>query len=503
MTPLFRSPYPLLRVAELLIAGLLLGHAFPVVEAWLVVAAVVLVAALAAGRRVVLQSVLLQLLWLVLGGCLMARAVTEIGVQLPDRDVDYEAVITSEPTVHGKVVMADMLIINEHGDPMKVKASIQRDTPEGRWRQLQVGSGIRARSLLVPPTNFRSGPFDYARYLREHGYRACTIIYMHRWQAAAVSLRSLSSMERVVLLAKQWRHQLLQHLSNMGVEGQEYAVIAALTLGEKSFLSKDLQEDYSISGASHVLALSGLHMSILFTLLSLLLRPWRRQWLAQLFILLLVWSYVVLVGFSPSVVRSATMLTMFSLVTMTERNGVTLNTLSLAAIVLLWVRPLTLYDIGFQMSFMAVLGIVLLQRPINRIVPFKFLLRHRRISWAWSMVTVSLAAQLFVSPLVLHYFGRFSCYFLLSNFVAIPCATIILYATIMLVPLALIPVVGTLWAQALSFVVAVMNGSLGWVASLPGASVEGLYWTWPQVVAGYALLMVITYSLMKLLPGRS
>lgn len=482
----------MLRAALALLVGMVLGHALPAALPWLVAALVLAVVAIALWRFMVWQSVAVTLLWLVLGGYQMARSVSQPQPALPTGDVAYEAVLTSEPVWQGKVLRADMVIL-DGATTIKTKASFFCDSVDTRWKALRVGMGIRARSLLTAPANYRDGTFDYAAYLRQHGYRACTFIYIRNWVEAEVSLTSLSALDRTVLLAKMWRHRLVERLSALGMEGQDYAVIAALTLGEKSFLSKELKDDYSVSGASHVLALSGLHLGIIYGLLTFLFFGWKKQWAAQLFVMTLIWAYVVLVGFSPSVVRSATMLTVYAVVSLLQRDRFSLNTIGLVAVVMLCINPQNLYDLGFQMSFLAVLGILLFFPLFDRMVSRPYLQRHRVLSWLWGMVAVSLSAQLLIFPLVAYHFGRFSCYFLLSNFIAIPCATVLLYGIVLLVPVSFLPLLGGWLATALAFVARMMNAGLQWVASLPGASIEGIAWSAAQTWAVYVLLACFYY----------
>lgn len=478
---------------------MLAGHCWPSMTTWLVAMGGCVVLAVALRRNALGQSVAVSLLWLALGGWLMARAVDDMTTPLPPDETTYEAVLTSEPSVHGRVVTADLLIPKgpQQHEPMKVKASILRDA-DGRWQSLQVGMGIRARSLLATPTNNPNAAFDYARYLQEHGFRARTFIYKDNWTLAQVDLTPLPSLERASLLAKQQRHRLLERLGSLGIQGQDYAVVAALTLGEKTHLSQQIKDDYSVSGASHVLALSGLHLGIIYSLLVYLMWRWRRKWLTQLLALTLIWSYVLLVGFSPSVMRSALMLTIYAVVSLLQRDHFSLNTLSLAAIVLLATDPLSVYDIGFQMSFLAVLGIFLFFPLINGLVCQEQLRRFGVLRWVWNMIAVSLSAQILIFPLVALHFGRFSCYFLLANFIAIPCATVLLYGIVALIPLSLFPVMAAGWVKVLAFVAKVMNGGLQLIASLPGASIENISWTSQQTACVY-LLIACFYFLWKFL----
>ncbi len=154
-----------------------------------------------------------------------------------------------------------------------------------------------------------------------------------------------------------------------------------------------------------MLALSGLHLGIIYAILTLLMGGGRRwRWLAQGIILTAIWTYVVLVGMPASVIRSATMLNICSVCLVLQRQQASVNTLAFAAIVMLLANPLNLWDVGFQMSFMAVLAIMVYYRSIYYLLP----LRHRLARWAWGMASVSIAAQLGTAPLVMYYFGRFS-----------------------------------------------------------------------------------------------
>ena len=138
-----------------------------------------------------------------------------------------------------------------------------------------------------------------------------------------------------------------------------YAVVAAMALGDKSALTQDLRDVYSVTGASHVLALIGLHLGIIYTLLSLFV--FRRRWqvLSQVIVILSVWAFVFLVGMSTSVMRSAVMLSVYALLSLGHRDRMSVNTLAFTAIVMLMISPMSLFDVGFQMSYMAVFSILL------------------------------------------------------------------------------------------------------------------------------------------------
>ena len=263
-----------------------------------------------------------------------------------------------------------------------------------------------------------------------------------------------------------------------------------MVLGDKSALSRDIKDTYSITGASHVLALSGLHLGIIYVLLSMLVVGRRWRFITQILIILSIWAFVFLVGMPTSVVRAAVMLTVYALLALGHRNKMSVNTLAFTAIVMLLFQPSALFTISFQMSFMAVLSILLFVPLFERAFSAEYLMTHRCVKWLWGIVTVSCAAQIGVAPLIAYYFGRFSSWFLLTNFIVIPAAMLILYLSLLVL---LIPQLAFLLVQ----VVNGLNSVLTRMAQLPGASIDGLHPTLTQTVLVYVVIMAV-YVLLSL-----
>ena len=307
-------------------------------------------------------------------------------------------------------------------------------------------------------------------------------------QRAQQEPSSVSRLDRSKTYFLAQRAKLLERLSESGVDGSVYAVVAAMTLGDKSQLTKELRDIYAVSGASHILALSGLHLGIIYTLLSLLLSRRRWQVISQVVIIVCIWLFVFLVGMSASVVRSAVMITVYALLSLGHRDKMSVNTLAFAAIVMLLFNPKSLFDVGFQLSFMAVLAILLFYPLFESVWSQQFLFDHRLFRWLWTMLAVSCAAQIGVAPLIAYYFGRISCYFLLTNLVVVPAATLILYLSLLVL---LIPSL----AYLLIYIVDALNQLLSWIAMLPGASIEGLHPTPLQVWMTYVIIGAV-YGLL-------
>lgn len=311
-------------------------------------------------------------------------------------------------------------------------------------------------------------------------------------QRAQQESPQVSRLERSKNYFLSQRARLLDRLSENGVDGNVYAVVAAMALGDKSQLTKELKETYAVTGAAHVLALSGLHLSIIYTLLSLLLCRRRWQVVSQVLIIICIWSFVFLVGMSASVVRSAVMLTAYALLSLGNRNRMSVNTLAFTAIVMLIVHPLSLFDIGFQLSFLAVLSILIWYPVFEALIPQSFLMSHRLVRWLWSLLGVSCAAQLGTAPLIAYYFGRFSSLFLITNFVVIPFAPLILYLTLAVL---FVPSI----AYLLIYIVNALNGILAFVASTPWVSIT-LHPSILQIIMVYVIIAA-TYLLIDRLLG--
>ena len=503
---------PLLRLVICLMAGIVVGDSVGTVS-WLWPAFVVMVvASLLLWRYAVLQSVGIAVCFVLLGWLLVQRQEASLRVSWPDKEVCYEAVVLSEPVEKAKTMAVDILL-TESGRKLKCyfykekrREGVRREgvRREGvRSRTLKIGDGLRIQSRIRPNSEWRKGSFDYRRYLEVHGFTGRTFVSSWKWQKVELSLKSLSRLDRTRLYFLTLRSRLLERLAtdqttpnpparlcrllptgrkNSG--GEAYAVVAAMTLGDKSALTHDLRDIYAITGASHILALSGLHLSIIFMLLTLLLRGIRHFTflLFYLFTFTSVWAFVFLVGMPVSVIRSATMLTVYALLSLGHRDKMSVNTLAFTALLVLIVSPLSLFDIGFQMSYLSVFAILLIVPLSERLFPVGYLMTHRVIRWFWGMVAVSCAAQIGVAPLVAYYFGRLPVFFLLTNFIVIPAAFLILWLS---------PVVFLFpsLANILLYIVSRLNTLLTTIATIPGASIDGLHPTKLQATMTYVVIV--------------
>ncbi|MFO7977065.1 MAG: ComEC/Rec2 family competence protein [Bacteroidales bacterium] len=274
------------------------------------------------------------------------------------------------------------------------------------------------------------------------------------------------------LLARQRALQTLHH--HLG-PGHEYAVVSALLLGQREELDQNLQREFAGAGAMHILCVSGLHVGIIYLVLKFLLSFLKKlpagMFIQTVAIVLLLWFYAAITGFLPPVLRACTMFSFVALGQNLKRSTNIYNTLAASALVLVLVDPFIITRIGFQLSYIAVTGIVSLQPWLYKKICFNNYLASR----AWAIITVSLAAQLATAPLVLYYFHQFPNYFLLTNLLVIPLAGFVIYSAILTLLLSPLPFLSILAGKLLFWLTSLMHGFVRFVEALPYATSSGLF----------------------------
>lgn len=417
---------------------------------------------------------------------------TAAETEFPKEETVYRLRVNDFPEVRERTFLCRVWLKERHDSlgihPVNKQAILyfQRDSLSSR---LQMGEELWVRSRISPPVSARNfDEFDYARYLIRKGISGTGFVASGHWQFSECRKEKEGIATVLYRLAASYRTQIENLYRRLGIEGDELAVLSALTLGDKTDLSESVRESYSVAGVSHVLALSGLHVGLLYALAFFLLRPLLLggqfgRVLRSLLLILLLWLFAFFTGLSPSVVRSAAMFSIWALADLCGRQSFSLNTLALTAWLMLLVRPVWLFDVGFQLSFAAVLSILLFQPFLYRLCP----VRHRAGTYLWGLVSVSVAAQLGTAPLVLFYFSRFSTHFLLTNLLVVPLVTLILYAAVVLL---LTPMSGlqAVAAVGLEKMLRMLNLLVRWVEQLPYASVDGI-WLYPLEVAGCYLVL--------------
>ena len=474
---------PLLPLTICLMVGILLANVVGQWPTMLAVLSVAVVVTSLLGRWPRCQTAGIAVCCLLLGMTLGARKRQQLEVTWPKERIDVEVVVVSEPVVKGRWVVADVLTASG-GHQLRCRLAC-----DSLSRSVAVGDGLLLEAIFINKVRaWENHHFNYQRFMQCHGFVGETFADDGHWHWQRVTLDGLSLLQRARLRFLCWRHQLLKGYRQWGFEDNAYGVIAAMTLGEKSLIDRELRDTYSKVGASHILALSGLHLMIIYGVISLLV-AWRRfRMVSQVLIVLAIWAFAFLVGLSPSVTRSAIMISIYALLSLGYRDRMSVNTLAFAAIAMLVANPYALYDMGFQLSLMAVFAILLFTPLFRQLIPLHVQQRHRWLRILWGLTTVSVSAQLGTAPLVAYYFGYFSTYFLLTNYMVIPLATVVLYLALACAVLCWWPLAVGWVAGALLWTVTLMNSLMSWVGTLPWCSIEGIQLSALQVFLLYVLM---------------
>ncbi|MCE7994374.1 MAG: ComEC/Rec2 family competence protein [Roseivirga sp.] len=296
---------------------------------------------------------------------------------------------------------------------------------------------------------------------------------------------------RSIQLRKFCKDRLVRHIDNAEVR----SVMLAIVLGIKNELDNDLQGAFSASGAMHVLAVSGLHVGIIYAII-LLSFKWLRvdqrkgRWWIAIISILALWCYAFLTGLSPSVLRAVTMFSFIALAKAMNRNGNIYNTLAASAFLLLWYNPYLIMSVGFQLSYLAVFGIVYLQPKFYQL----FTINNYLLDKIWAITCVSLAAQVATAPLSMLYFHQFPTYFLISNLFIIPAAFIMLIMGLFMLVFSSIPFVGEGLGWLIEIFVQLVNTLVYFVRDLPGSTLEGI-----RITTGETWLVYTVFIFLILL----
>jgi len=294
-------------------------------------------------------------------------------------------------------------------------------------------------------------------------------------------------------IASGWRDRMLDVYKEHGLEGENYAVAAALTLGYVDEIDADTRRLYASTGATHILSVSGLHVGVIYVVINFLLQFMDRKLylriLKGIFIILFLWMFALISGLSPSVQRSAFMLSIVVVGNMISRNSNIINTLLLSAFVLLVINPYNIKDVGFQLSYVALLSILIIYPIIEKLyTPKNYILQK-----IWSLAAVSLAAQLGTSPLSLYYFHQFPNYFLLTNIVVVPLSSMVLYFGILSYIFFPIEIICGFFVNLLKYNIKIMNYLLSLIESLPFSVTSNIYFNLYMCI--FSFVMIISFIL--------
>ena len=387
----------------------------------------------------------------------------------------YVARVYDCPTERKKTIRAILELEYQMGDSLlsrpvsgKVMAYFQKTDS---------AFALRYGDLIVIPASVKEvqGPknpeeFDYRAYLMRKGITGQIYLKEGDW----ISLQA-NDAHPLYAFSYRFRDRLLASLQRCGLNDDEYAVAAAILLGYDDKLADEVRQHYVAAGSMHILCVSGLHVGIIYLLASFLLGFLnRKQWqktLKNILLLALIWFYALIAGLSPSILRASMMISFVVFGEMIQRKGFAVNSIAASAFILLCINPYNLFEIGFQLSYAAVISIVVLQKPIYNLLYFK----NKLLDKAWEVTSVTLAAQLATIPFTLFYFNQFSTYFWLSNLLMMPLSFVVVVSGMILLLVSWIPYVNVIVGRLVWGAVYGMNTVVAWVEGLPFSFIKGLY----------------------------
>ncbi len=407
-----------------------------------------------------------------------------------NKRISFTAEIIDLPEVKKSTIKCPVLIRGE-GIPTSTKM-ILYIAQDKESRELKDGDLLLINNARCPqPPKVAQGEFDYQRYLHIKGFSGSLYIKQNEWGKWGVGKEFSISRE-----AREMRKKILSQLEQWQLNDDEFGVLSALVLGEKRLLDKSIQNDYSATGASHILAVSGLHVGVVFFIftwvLKWILRSMKWEKLRIVISLLFLWIYTFITGLSPSVVRASTMLTLAAFSTILHKHSSIYNTLFASAFLMLLYNPNYLYDISFQLSYLALLSILLFQNRIYRIAEFRSIPDK-----IWSLLSVSLAAQIGTLPLTLYCFKQFSNYFWFSGLIVVPLSGVIIYLTLALIIFGWVPYLSDLLATLVDWTLLGMNKSITWMSKLPYSTVVNIDFTEIDLTFLYLIVILLLGILIR------
>ena len=361
-------------------------------------------------------------------------------------------------------------------------------------RLIRQGDLLVINAALNPVTNSGNpNEFDYRKYLARRKIGRSVFVESDRW-------RQIDSYAQSPLFnfSNRIRNNFLDVYKRAGISGNELAVVSALTLGYRADLDDDLRRAYSSSGAMHVLAVSGLHVGIVYFVLNtiLMLFPFlnRAKWLRATIQLATLWLFALITGLSPSVMRAATMFSFIAAGNALQKRAYVYNSVAASAFILLLVNPYNLLEVGFQFSYAAVIAIVFLHPLLYGLLSFKNIILDR----IWSLTCVSIAAQTGVAPLAMYYFHQFPSYFIITNYIVIPAVSVIIYGAILLFVISPFPMLLGVGGWLLDTFVYWVNFMNFFIEKVPGSVTTGIRFVGWEIILAYALIAgVVAWMLTK------
>jgi competence protein ComEC len=406
----------------------------------------------------------------------------------------FIAKIISEPQQKNKTFKLIMRIIGFEDSNVlrkcniKILAYIHKDFNSERLTQ---GDIIVTKTLLRQiqgPDN--PYEFDYKRFMYYNGIAFTSYIKAGTWKLTGHS-------DNLKTYSVRLRNHFLGLYRKYGFENDEFAVLSALTLGYRDELSTEIKRSFSNAGIMHILAVSGLHTGIVFYVLNFvfgfLLNFRYGKTIRLILVILALWIYAFLTGASITVIRASAMFSLIHFGKYIKRTVNIYNIIAALVFFLLVFNPFQVFDMGFQLSFLAVLSIIFFQHRLYKLLTFKSYLPDR----IWILFTASISAQIGTFPVVIYYFHHFPSWFWLTNIIILPLVALVIYLAILLFILSPIPQVALFVSKFLNLVLMLINSIAHTVNQIPFSLIDGIYNSLTETIMLYAIIISLSIYIIS------
>jgi competence protein ComEC len=376
----------------------------------------------------------------------------------------------------------------EHINGQNCIGKILLYVPKKQKTKIEVGNKVKAfETPKILQNALNPNQFDYSKYLKNQNV-------FHQIKIKDTNTISVSTDTNFYYYINLIKSKLLKSYDVNSFKKDNYNLLMALLFGEKTELSKEISTNYTQAGIIHILAISGLHIALIYGIVLWLTKPLLRFKKGKLYIFLIslciLWFYAILAGFSASIVRAAVMFSVVAFAKIVNRPANIYNSLAVSALLLLLYNPNYLFDVGFQLSFAAVLSIVIFQ-PLVRKYSYSKNLIILKIK---ELLLISIVAQIGVLPLILYYFGQFPLLFLLANLIAIPLSSLILILGLALIPFNFLLLKVAVYLSVLvNFLIELMNVFTAWIVKFDVFIIKNIAFHEVLVLLLYLLIGTIVY----------
>ena len=404
-------------------------------------------------------------------------------------DITFRIKERLKPTRYHNKYIVELFKINTLSAQGKVLLNIQKEDTSKLYNVddiLLIHSEFQEiRSPLNP------NQFNYRSYLEKQ------YIFHQLFTEQHLIFEISSKRQTIFGYADALRQTINNRLNTYDFKPEELAIINALILGQRQDMDRGMYTEYANAGAIHILAVSGLHVGIILMMLSFVLKPIENlkggKVVKVIIILALLWSFAVIAGLSASVTRAVTMFSIVAIAMHLKRPTNIYNTLSISMFILLLAKPMFLFDVGFQMSYLAVFAIVSIQPLLYKL----WLPKWKVTDYFWQIFTVTMAAQLGVAPISLFYFHQFPGLFFISNLAIIPFLGLILGFGILVILLSLLNILPEIIANLYGRLISAMNHVVSWVSKQEAFLIKDISFEATHVIATYLLLVALVLVYRK------